>query len=47
MTEVAEKLVAEGVPLEDLFLDSDHFTVKGHGVVANVLLQHLKSKGVF
>jgi lysophospholipase L1-like esterase len=47
MTEVAEKLVAEGVPLEDLFLDSDHFTVKGHGVVANLLLQYLKSNGVF
>jgi lysophospholipase L1-like esterase len=47
MTEEAEKLINDGVPLDDLFLDSDHYTVKGHSVVANLLLRCLKSNGVF
>ncbi|GJL59197.1 MAG: hypothetical protein NPIRA03_20540 [Nitrospirales bacterium] len=46
MTDEAEKLIIEGVPLDDLFLDSDHYTVKGHRVVANLLLRHLKSHGL-
>jgi lysophospholipase L1-like esterase len=46
MTEVVEKLTNDGVPLDDLFLDSDHYTVKGHGVVTSMLLQHLKSRGI-
>ena len=47
MTEKAENLMAHGVPQADLFLDRDHYTVKGHGVVANLLYHHLKSHEVF
>lgn len=46
MTEVVEQLIVDGVPLSDLFLDSDHYTVKGHSVVTSVLLQHLKNHEV-
>ncbi|MDR4462053.1 MAG: GDSL-type esterase/lipase family protein [Nitrospirales bacterium] len=46
MTEVAEKLIADGVPLGDLFLDRDHYTVKGHSVLADLLVRHLRANGV-
>jgi len=46
MTKVAEELITDGVPRKDLFLDRDHYTAKGHSVIANSLLNHLKSNGL-
>jgi lysophospholipase L1-like esterase len=43
MTQVVEGLVADGVPLDSLFLDGDHYTVKGHSVIAHSLIHHLKA----
>ena len=47
MTEVVERLIVDGIPVSDLFLDGDHYTVKGHGVITNFLLQHLIANGIF
>jgi lysophospholipase L1-like esterase len=46
MTEIAEQLRANGVALEDIFLDKDHYTPKGHGIVAQSLLRYLRSHAI-
>ena len=43
MTGIVENRMADGVALDDIFLDEDHYTVKGHNVVAKALLQYLKA----
>ncbi len=38
--------VAKGVPVEALFVDNDHFTLGGHGIVARMVYQNLMTRGV-
>jgi len=41
MTKIAESLLATGVALDALLLDRDHYTVRGHRLIAEKLLEHL------
>ena len=46
MTRVVEQRVAEGEGLDELFLDRNHYTVRGHRVVAEHLAERLREDGI-
>jgi hypothetical protein len=46
MTPVVESALAGGARVPDLFLDEDHFTVRGHALVAETLLERLSQTEV-
>jgi hypothetical protein len=45
VTEVAERHLASSGSVSDLYLDSNHYTVRGHAVIANELLRCLAELG--
>ncbi len=45
ITEVAERHLASSGSVSDLFLDSNHYTVRGHAVIADELLRCLAKSG--
>src|SRR3972149_3307507 len=46
MTEVAERFVSSGGSVPDIFLDLNHYTVRGHAMIACEISRHLVEMGI-